>query len=52
MSPFRKVLLTGATGYFGTHLLARLLETGTDVVTCLVRATDRIRGAEPFAPVA
>ncbi|MCK9869043.1 SDR family oxidoreductase [Nocardiopsis dassonvillei] len=32
-----RVLLTGATGYLGTHLLGALLERGAEV-TCLVRA--------------
>jgi thioester reductase-like protein len=34
------VLLTGATGYLGTHLLAGLLESSTLRVKCLVRAAN------------
>eukprot|EP00928_Gymnodinium_smaydae_P022747 TRINITY_DN18_c0_g1_i1.p1 TRINITY_DN18_c0_g1~~TRINITY_DN18_c0_g1_i1.p1 ORF type:complete len:1364 (+),score=345.60 TRINITY_DN18_c0_g1_i1:82-4173(+) len=33
-----RVLLTGATGYVGAHLLARLLRTTTGQVFCVVRA--------------
>lgn len=41
----RRVLLTGATGFLGVHLLARLLEAGLDVV-CLVRGSgDRVEAA-------
>ncbi|MRG97496.1 myxochelin non-ribosomal peptide synthetase MxcG [Polyangium spumosum] len=41
----RQVLLTGATGFVGVHLLHALL-TGTDArVVCLVRATDEARAA-------
>ena len=32
-----RVLLTGATGYLGIHLLHDLLQSGTAPVTCLVR---------------
>ncbi|MCZ4119465.1 amino acid adenylation domain-containing protein [Streptomyces sp. H39-S7] len=40
-SPPRRVLLTGATGFVGAHLLTELL-TATDAeVVCLVRAEDR-----------
>ncbi len=34
---WNSVFLTGATGYFGAHILAELLRTGTTQVTCLVR---------------
>ncbi|ACR29394.1 thioester reductase domain-containing protein [Burkholderia glumae] len=43
--PYRSVLLTGATGFLGVHLLETLLAT-TDVrVLCLVRADDAAAGA-------
>ncbi|WP_329083275.1 non-ribosomal peptide synthetase [Streptosporangium sp. NBC_01469] len=44
-----RVLLTGATGLLGAHLLAELLDRGVPEVMCLVRArdehaaTDRVR---------
>ena len=47
--PRRHVLLTGATGFVGAHLLHDLLSLGTAKVTCLVRdgsnagASDRVR---------
>ena len=34
------VLLIGATGFIGSHLLAALLEHGDRQIVCLVRATD------------
>lgn len=49
--PPRHVLLTGATGFVGSHVLARLLAHGDAEVRCLVRAEDaaaglaRLRGA-------
>jgi amino acid adenylation domain-containing protein/thioester reductase-like protein len=39
--PPRDVLLTGATGFLGIHLLAELLERTEARVHCLVRARDR-----------
>ncbi|MBO1419215.1 thioester reductase domain-containing protein [Streptomyces sp. FH025] len=36
----RTVLLTGATGFLGAHLLAELLAAGAAEVRCLVRAPD------------
>ena len=33
----RHVLMTGATGFLGAHLLAELLQSGVELVTCLVR---------------
>jgi HAD superfamily hydrolase (TIGR01490 family) len=36
--PWRSVLLTGATGFFGAHLLDTLLAQTDTSVTCLVRA--------------
>ncbi|MBV2356715.1 amino acid adenylation domain-containing protein [Streptomyces sp. J2-1] len=42
----RRVLLTGATGFVGTHLLARLL-TATDAeIVCTVRAADAAEAAD------
>ncbi len=35
-----RVLLTGATGFLGMEVLARLLERGDDEILCLVRAPD------------
>jgi nonribosomal peptide synthetase DhbF len=35
-----RILLTGATGYFGAFLLDELLRATKGTVTCLVRATD------------
>ena len=34
------ILLTGATGFLGMEVLARLLERGDDEILCLVRAPD------------
>jgi nonribosomal peptide synthetase DhbF len=36
----RHVVLTGATGFLGIHLLRELLDTTTATVSCLVRARD------------
>ncbi|WIY00976.1 amino acid adenylation domain-containing protein [Amycolatopsis mongoliensis] len=36
----RHVVLTGATGFLGTHLLRELLDTTGATVSCLVRARD------------
>ena len=36
-----RVLLTGATGFLGMEVLARLLERTEREVLCLVRAEDR-----------
>src|SRR3546814_17069063 len=38
--PVRHVVVTGATGYVGSHVLADLLSHGQFNVTCLVRAPD------------
>ena len=38
--PLGHVLLTGATGYLGIHILRELLENTDSSVTCLVRAAD------------
>lgn len=40
------VLLTGGTGFFGAHLLARLLEAGTGHVLCHVRADNAATGLD------
>ncbi|MGJ6964441.1 non-ribosomal peptide synthetase [Streptosporangium sp. G11] len=42
----RRVLLTGATGLLGAHLLAELLDRGVPEVTCLVRAEDEHAAAD------
>lgn len=42
----RRVLLTGATGFVGAHLLYQLLELTQDQVVCLVRATDQQQALE------
>lgn len=43
MLPARRVLLTGATGFLGAHLLRALLEQGAQTVVCLLRDPDRTR---------
>lgn len=40
----RTILLTGATGFVGVHLLAELLATTSAIVHCLVRAEDAAAG--------
>ncbi|MDB4972428.1 MAG: Thioester reductase protein [Myxococcaceae bacterium] len=40
----KEVLLTGATGFLGAHILAELLKQTTATVHCLVRAADRTEG--------
>ena len=40
------VFLTGATGFLGMEVLARLLEAGDREVVCLIRAADT-PAAEP-----
>ncbi|MFE9408781.1 amino acid adenylation domain-containing protein [Streptomyces sp. NPDC006704] len=45
----RTVLLTGATGFLGVHLLGRLLRAGVAHVYCLTRAPDAERGAARVA---
>ncbi|MDR2023783.1 MAG: amino acid adenylation domain-containing protein [Hungatella sp.] len=40
--PFDKVLVTGATGFFGAFLVRRLLEETSAVLYCLVRADDGV----------
>ncbi|MFJ1751548.1 thioester reductase domain-containing protein [Kitasatospora sp. NPDC088134] len=44
--PPRQVLLTGATGFLGGYLLARLLATAGTTVHCLVRGRTPERAAE------
>jgi nucleoside-diphosphate-sugar epimerase len=41
-----RILLTGATGFLGMEVLARLLERTDDEVLCLVRAADRAAAEE------
>ena len=40
-----KVLLTGATGYLGIHILKELIDSDAEKIYCLVRAKD-VKGAE------
>ena len=40
-----KVLLTGATGYLGIHILKELIDSDAEVIYCLVRAKD-LKSAE------
>lgn len=40
------VLLTGATGFLGAHLLRQTLEYGAPAVTCLLRAEDAAAGKQ------
>lgn len=44
---WRNVLLTGATGYFGAHILAELLRCDTAMVTCHLRGggAERVEAA-------
>ncbi|MFD6161394.1 amino acid adenylation domain-containing protein [Nocardia sp. NPDC060256] len=44
--PRREVLLTGATGFLGAHLLRELLERTDAQVRCLVRADTAEQGAD------
>jgi amino acid adenylation domain-containing protein/thioester reductase-like protein len=46
------ILLTGATGFFGVHLLRELLATTGARVHCLVRARDADHGRERIAQAA
>jgi amino acid adenylation domain-containing protein/thioester reductase-like protein len=41
---FERVLLTGATGFFGAALLAELLQSTRATIYCLVRADDEAAG--------
>ncbi len=43
LSP-QNILLTGATGFLGTFLLAELLQQTTATIHCLVRASDSTQG--------
>lgn len=42
----RDILLTGATGYLGIHLLADLLQASDRKIYCLVRADNEMAGLE------
>lgn len=44
--PAAKILLTGATGFIGAHLLHELLKTTKSEVVCLVRARDLESGMQ------
>ena len=45
----RRILLTGATGFLGSHLLLDLLRQGDAQVVCLVRAVDEEEGLKRLA---
>ncbi|RKT52820.1 amino acid adenylation domain-containing protein [Saccharothrix australiensis] len=45
----RRVLLTGASGFLGVHLLDRLVATGVREVWCLVRADDEAHARRRLA---
>lgn len=45
----QRVLLTGATGYVGVHLLARLLKTTSCQVFCVVRVPSRAQNRDEEA---
>nr|AAG31130.1 MxcG [Stigmatella aurantiaca Sg a15] len=45
-APLRQVLLTGATGFVGAHLLDQLLRQTQAKVVCLVRARDEAHAME------
>jgi amino acid adenylation domain-containing protein/thioester reductase-like protein len=44
--PPRTILLTGATGFLGSHLLGELLRRTEAEICCLVRAEDEARGRQ------
>lgn len=48
----RQILLTGATGFFGAHLLRELLDATTARVWCLVRARDAAHARQRIADAA
>nr|WP_209310523.1 non-ribosomal peptide synthetase [Streptomyces spiramenti] len=50
-APQRRVLLTGATGFVGAHLLVELLRRGTAEVVCPVRAADDVAAGERLRDV-
>lgn len=35
-----KILVTGANGYIGRHVVAKLLDSGVDVIACDIKTTD------------
>jgi thioester reductase-like protein len=47
-----EILLTGATGFLGAHLLSELLASTTARVWCLVRARDAAHGRQRLADAA
>ncbi|KAI4231006.1 MAG: hypothetical protein LQ349_005890, partial [Xanthoria aureola] len=49
--PNRHVLLTGATGFLGSHLLAEILNTNATKVSCIIRAPDTDSARQRFESV-
>ncbi len=47
----RAILLTGATGFLGRHLLRELLATRAEPVICLVRASDAATARQRLLPL-
>ena len=49
MGDLHKVIVTGANGFLGVHMVEALLEQGTTEVACLVRASHGFTAEERFA---
>lgn len=48
-APLRNILLTGASGFLGSAILAKLSRRGCERIYCLVRAADARTGREKIA---
>lgn len=48
MGDVHKVIVTGANGFLGVHIVQALLELGTTEVTCLVRESAHFSASERF----